>query len=493
MKNTNIKVIAAAAVMSAFMFTGCADQKNVNNTTAESKVSATVDKADAPMPVETKTIETKAVESKIDESSKHEASRKTDAQPAESKPAVNVKAINDNTSKAEESAKKAEAAAHKAEEAKKAAPVQVKTGTFFEQSQGEATMDIFNNGDSTYSVHVEWPVNDNEYNEWDVIGQFDDKGVLTYNNCYLTSYAYDINGKFTYTEDGVMAPFIRYTNGSGSFEIKDYGVVWNDNMGDIIKGTTFGAVKPSKPAKTETKTETKTADTTTKTNKLNTGLFTEATGLDIDLSVTKITEDKYDCTVMIYSGGKYCETYSFICNGNGCYDYAVQDMGEYQAGALVKDTFISSAHSGTLSNTANGLVWNDSDGTTYTFVSADSMDIPNAGPSLSTISANSYFDANGAKVTLDVSLMSNGTYFCAVTQHESYNSAREYNFICEDYIGSLIYECGTYNQCIYDENGFETREEISAGHSGSITLTEDGLVWADSDGTSYTFVTNSMI
>ncbi|MBQ8967093.1 hypothetical protein [Ruminococcus sp.] len=112
-------------------------------------------------------------------------------------------------------------------------------GHYVENSQKVATMDVTDNGNGNYNVHIEWAVNANEFNSWDFTGSMDSTGKLSYLNCRKTTSAFDANGNYTVGVDGLQTPFTTYTAGAGSLQITSYGVVWEDGMGDIFKGTTF--------------------------------------------------------------------------------------------------------------------------------------------------------------------------------------------------------------------------------------------------------------
>ena len=207
MKNTKIKVITAAAVMAAIMLTGCGNVIINNPETPESAQAAAINAT--PVVAEAKTVEMpqadiKAPEikpvqppksetsSKADDSSKASQPVKTETvkvvEEAKAQPTTVIVKVEDNrkteTAKAPETAQPAKQAETKKAEAAKAAapaaPVKVKAGTYYEQYEGTATMDITDNGNNTYAVHIAWLVNNNEVNAWDLTAYDNGKGALEY-------------------------------------------------------------------------------------------------------------------------------------------------------------------------------------------------------------------------------------------------------------------------------------------------------------------------
>lgn len=413
MKNTNIKVITAAAVMAAIMLTGCGNVIINNPETPEPAQAAAINAT--PAVAEAKTVEMlqadiKAPEikpvqppksetsSKADDSSKASQPVKTETvkvvEEAKAQPTTVIVKVEDNrkteTAKAPETAQPVKQAETKKDDTKKAgpaktaapaAPVKVKSGTYYEQYEGTATMEITDNGNDTYAVHIAWPVNSNEVNAWDLTAYDNGKGALEYKNCVKTTYAFDANGNYCKGVDGIQTPFTVYSAGSGTFEVKNNSISWNDNMGDIFKGTTFAETKNTKAAdKKDTKSANSTADKANTTNQTNTdrvdnnsivtGSFYDVNGSRVRLNITKQDDGTYPCEVIMSEGYNSCIVYTFTCFVNGSaleYDYCYVNKIVYDDQGNANFTTISEGSSGSLVRSSEGIFWANSDGTQDVF------------------------------------------------------------------------------------------------------------------------------
>lgn len=108
--------------------------------------------------------------------------------------------------------------------------------------------------------------------------------------------------------------------------------------------------------------------------------------------------------------------------------------------------------------------------------------------STNNILTGSFYEINGIRVSLDISQTSDGNYFCKILESDGYNKCRVYALTCTADGSTLYYENGSYNECVYDENGNEQSTVISSGHSGTIARYDTSIIFSDSDGTSYVFV-----
>ena len=430
MKNTKVIGIAAMAVMAVGMLAGCGDVI-VSTPDAEA-----VDKVVSAVQgnTETNAVNTQAAEIAAQVQVAKPATQT--AQPAVQnvQPVVqNTQSVQQNAEPAKTEAKaetKAEAKTEKKEDKKadnkksdnkseiKAVSVNSSefVGSYVEQSQGVANLDISDNGDGTYAIHIDWAVNANEENVWEMTGNFDGKGTLNYFNCKKSTSAYDQYGNYTIGVDGIQTPFTTYSAGSGSLTMTSYGIVWTDNMGDIFAGTTF----VTKKAKTNTKADevgtagsnyynNESANTkanevgtagsnyynnefaNTKANEvgtagsnyynnepdtpaaeLPTGWFYDGNGSGAVMNIAR-NGDTYSFVVS-YADEKsdVYHTYSFFGkyeNGKVYYTAGQQDDIVYNADGSVKSAkFVSNDHKGTVEQSNTGYVWRDSYDPHFVFI-----------------------------------------------------------------------------------------------------------------------------
>ena len=397
MKMTKVSMLAAgaAAIMAATMLTGCGDVivKNPDTEAADKAVTAVTAQTTAATPAAAAAMaeadkpaeNTAASQPVVVVEEKAETSqpvviiqdKAADAQPEKTEAKLPETKIPEKKAEKKAETKKNE------QTLPQYTPVKVDddlfTGSFVEKSQGTATMEITDNGDSSYSVHIVWPVNLSEVNSWDLTGSFDKNGVMNYTNCRKTTSAYDKNGNYTIGVDGIQTPFTTYTAGAGSLKITDYGIVWTDSMGDILAGTTF-------------------VNTTSYRN----------------IQVTNTTDTAE--------------------NNN----YVVETM-------------------------------------------------PAVFPT------GSFYDPNSNKAWLDVFEV-NGEYFCTVTCADGYGKSNVWTFSGYVADGKISYTCGTQNVVYYKADGsLDYFETISNSHSGSLRMSNTGIVWEDNDGSSYVFINDSLI
>ena len=244
-------------------------------------------------------------------------------------------------------------------------------GTYVEQTQGAATMEVTNIGNGTYSVHIVWPVSTTEVNTWDLTGSFSDKGTLSYTNCRKTTSAFDANGNYTVGVDGLQTPFTVYSTGAGTLERKSYGIQWTDTMGDILAGTTFIPVTGSTAAATyeapkaaDAKKDAVYAEAQPQYNQLQTGLFYDGNGNKSWIDITTFGDGTYYCTLTAVSTAAQYDVWTFSgkLDGNNVLNYTdgtwyTQTYDE--AGNIAENTVKASGQSGNLKYTNTGLVWTD--------------------------------------------------------------------------------------------------------------------------------------
>lgn len=407
MKNTKVIGIAAMAVMAAATLASCGDVI-VSSPDAEAvdKVVSAVQQETAPQTVNTQAAEIAA------QAVKNEQPVQQNVQPAQvqnTQPAVqnvqNTQPANTETklpeTKTPETKTEKKTDNNKSDSKKteiKAISVNSSefVGSYVEQSQGVANMDISDNGDGTYSIHIDWAVNANEENVWEMTGNFDGKGTLNYFNCKKSTNAYDKNGNYTIGVDGLQTPYTTYSAGSGSLTMTSYGIVWTDNMGDIFAGTTFVTRKANKKSdevgtagsnyyanETANKKSDEVAtagscyydnEPDTPSAELPAGWLYDGNGSGAIMNIAK-NGNTYSFVVS-YRDDKTeaYHTYSFSGkyeNGKVYYTAGQQDDIIYNADGTVKSAkFVSNDHKGTITQSNTGIVWADSYGPNFVFVSS---------------------------------------------------------------------------------------------------------------------------
>ena len=254
-------------------------------------------------------------------------------------------------------------------------------GTYAEEIAGRGTMEITRNSDGTYSVEVNWSSSAFEKSSWNFSGEIDGRGAMNYTNCRKTAATYDANGN--------MIPCTIYSAGSGYIEFKDEGILeWHDDMGDILPGTTF--VSKTAYSKTNTKAnEVATAGSNynesmggyagcnyveeTTATELPTGWFYDGNGSGSFMNITK-NGNSYSFVVSYADEKGTCyHTYSFsgkLENGKVSYTGGQQDDIVYNADGSVKSAkFVSNDHKGQVRISNTGIVWEDSYGPHFVFIS----------------------------------------------------------------------------------------------------------------------------
>lgn len=254
-------------------------------------------------------------------------------------------------------------------------------GTYYEQTAGRGIMEITRNSDGTYSVEISWPSSANETNYWNFTGSFGGKGNLNYTNCRKTTVAVNSDGSYTYDSCGLMTPYTVYSAGSGSIKFDDYGITWNDDMGDILPGTRFVNYQP-KAAASEVTYNTKASEVGTAGSSYYanesgfvTGSFYDANGSKATLQISKstVTPGTYDIYVTCpVSLGEY-KTYGANCNfqeegtlltyDNGATSRQVYDTNNN----MIENSILDGGHFGHLRQNDGFIEWFDGDGSYYVF------------------------------------------------------------------------------------------------------------------------------
>ncbi len=220
-------------------------------------------------------------------------------------------------------------------------------------------MEISNIGNNTYSVHVSWPVTNNEINTWDLTGEFDGRGNLKYYNCRKVTFAYDSNGNYTVGSDGLQTPFTTYTAGSGLIKRTDYGIEWTDDMCDVIAGTVFKSVTAMQTVITDNGSTETTIEPDSVVNDLPYGTFYDGNGSKTWLDISDFAGTRH-CIVSSQDGLGRMYTWSFSgkTDANGRLDYndGWMSLITYDAeGSIESYETISKDHSGSLRSRSSGV------------------------------------------------------------------------------------------------------------------------------------------
>ena len=105
------------------------------------------------------------------------------------------------------------------------------------------------------------------------------------------------------------------------------------------------------------------------------------------------------------------------------------------------------------------------------------------------VPAGRYTDVGGSIASLNIRDNGSGTASCKVNVGNVFGVSYVYEFDAEMNGDELTYDKGVLNAESYDSEGNVTDvRTLSEGHSGKITPSDTGLVWKDSDGTSFVFI-----
>lgn len=246
-------------------------------------------------------------------------------------------------------------------------------GNYSEKFRGVGAMTVANIGNNQYSIHIEWAVNDSEFNSWDLVGTFDANKNMNYTSCIKNNHIKNANGTETLTTI--------YTNGTGSIKLEDGYFNWNDNMGDILPDTFFVTKQTNTTTTTVTTTTTTTISSVpavtndpslTPMGTFSTGSFYDGNGSRATLNITKSSNNSYTCTVSTpYNAASHYE-YHFIAtqdNDTIVYSDCTVNLVEYNDDGTVKsNSVVGQGHYGSVISSNTGLVWYDSDGSNYVFI-----------------------------------------------------------------------------------------------------------------------------
>ncbi|GEM_PF-4107363 len=245
-------------------------------------------------------------------------------------------------------------------------------GTYVERKLGKATIEITNIGNDTYSIHMVWPVDDTEYNYWDMTGSFDANGTLAFSNCRKVN---------TYMSGGTRKSDVLYSGKSGAWVAKSYGIELKDDLGEIEHATCFVPVQGSPsaanyeaPKADDTTKDDKYADKQPTRDEMATGNFYEGNGVKAWMDIIKHDNGEYFVTVTERVNAGETMIWGFVgtvTDSKLTYTNGSKSKEVYSDDGSVKtSTVIDSDHSGSVQFTNTGLVWTDSDGTTYTFINS---------------------------------------------------------------------------------------------------------------------------
>ena len=405
MKNMNkgVMIGTLAATLAAVTLAGCGKTVEQAAQTAPARIEAAVaTSAEVAKPAAVKTEETKDKTAKAKDTKKTKNNKKSKkskkntnaAKPAAAKPAETAAPVNQSVAPVIQvtvPAPEVQTVQAPAAEAQKPVvtedvyPVWVDgdayAGSYYEQSAGRATMEVTRNSDGTYSVEVAWPSSANETNYWNFTGSFDGKGNLKYTNCRKTTAAVNADGSYTYDSCGLMTPYTVYSAGSGSIKFDDYGITWNDDMGDILPGTRFVNYKPSTVA-TETTYNTKAAEVGTAGSNYYanesgfvTGSFYDANGSKATLQISEsdVLDGAYSVVVTCpVSLGEY-KSYGLFCDFKAGSTMLTYDNGATsrqvfdENNNMIENSITDGGHFGTLKQNGDLIEWSDSDGSYYVF------------------------------------------------------------------------------------------------------------------------------
>jgi len=100
-----------------------------------------------------------------------------------------------------------------------------------------------------------------------------------------------------------------------------------------------------------------------------------------------------------------------------------------------------------------------------------------------------FYDAGSGKVSLGIIKLDDKTFSCEVTKAGESGQCISYSFTAECDGETLIYKNGTQSAVKRDDKGNLIRKEpISSNQCGKFTMTDNGIQWNDTDGTSMLFV-----
>ena len=404
MKNMNkgVMIGTLAATLVAVTLAGCGKTVEQAAQTAPARIEAAVaTSSEAAKPAAVKTEETKDKTAKAKDTKKTKNNKKSKkskkntnaAKPAAAKPAETAAPVNQSVAPVIQvtvPAPEVQTVQAPAAEAQKPVvtedvyPVWVDgdayAGSYYEQSAGRATMEVTRNSDGTYSVEVAWPSSANETNYWNFTGSFDGKGNLKYTNCRKTTAAVNADGSYTYDSCGLMTPYTVYSAGSGSIKFDDYGITWNDDMGDILPGTRFVNYKPSTVA-TETTYNTKAAEVGTAGSSyyanegFDTGFFYDANGSKATLQISKsnVEYGAYDMIVTLPVSIGETKGYGASCQFQAEGPLLTYTSGNVsrqvydENGNVVENVILENGHFGHLTQHPDFIEWFDGDGNYYVF------------------------------------------------------------------------------------------------------------------------------
>ena len=107
-------------------------------------------------------------------------------------------------------------------------------GSYHMENSQRGWMSIDQNGD-TYSVYITWMDSTSTVSEWSFTGEFNGRGVLSFDNCVKKNITYSADGEPEYEQV--------YTNGTGYIRVSEEGtktgITWFDDIEDAGSGVFF--------------------------------------------------------------------------------------------------------------------------------------------------------------------------------------------------------------------------------------------------------------
>lgn len=255
--------------------------------------------------------------------------------------------------------------------------------------------------------------------------------------------------------------------------------------------------------------------------------YEETTGRGI-MEVTRYSDNTYSVEVTWPSAANETNYWNFTgtFDGRGNLNYtncrktteAVNSDGSYtyDSCGLMTPYTVYSAGSGSIKFDDYGITWTDNmgdilPGTRFVnyqpkTVVVEEQKTNTKADEIGTAGSNyyqnegfmtgSFYDGNGSRATLEISKsnVGEGLYDCIVITPDTLANNVAYGFSARLENGMLVYDKGVKSCTTYDINGnIENVSILDEGHFGSLCMTNCGLSWTDSDGSSYMFINNAMM
>ena len=267
----------------------------------------------------------------------------------------------------------------------------VYAGTYY-QTEGTGVMEVKNIGNNTYAVRISTPAFKDQFNVWEFVGEFDGRAAMNYTDCRMTVR--------TVGSDQVN---VVYTNGRGYIKYTDE-IVWNDYEGYGIADTVFslglpeaagggsdnGSVKEVKAKKVEKKSDKEYVKPVFVEDDIDPeieleedepdmtefpfedGTYFDGNGTGAAAEIRSLGGDTFECTIKVNNSiDEYYEyTFTALLDGDtlSYYDGEQYFVTLGDDGDVANRGIVDEGHFGTIRNSNTGLVWTDSDGSSFVFV-----------------------------------------------------------------------------------------------------------------------------